>query len=56
MKRREFISVLGGADVSPVLGLAQQPERRVGVLMAWPEKDAVALASAQAFSQALARF
>ncbi|HKF10540.1 MAG TPA: ABC transporter substrate-binding protein [Xanthobacteraceae bacterium] len=56
MKRREFITLLGGAAVAwPVATRAQQPERvrRIGVLMGYPESDSEAQTKIAAFRDGL---
>jgi putative ABC transport system substrate-binding protein len=57
VRRREFITALGGAMVWPLAGHAQQPERvrRVGVLMGFPENDPFTQRIVTTFAQALGR-
>ena len=55
MKRREFISLVGGATAWPLAARGQQPDRmrRVGVLMPFAENDSDAQANIAAFRRAL---
>ena len=55
MRRREFITLLGGAAAWPLLARAQQPERmrRIGVLMGFLENDSDAQVWVAAFREGL---
>jgi putative tryptophan/tyrosine transport system substrate-binding protein len=58
VKRREFITLLGGAAVAwPLAARAQQPDRMrlIGVLMAYAESDSTAQSWLAAFRAALAK-
>jgi len=55
MRRREFISLIGGAAAWPLAARAQQPDRMrlIGVLMGYPESDQAAQSWLAAFRAAL---
>jgi putative ABC transport system substrate-binding protein len=57
VRRREFITLLGGAAAWPIAARAQQPERmrRIGVLMNMPADDVVHRAYIAAFREVMAQ-
>jgi len=57
MRRREFITLLGGAATWPVAARAQPPDRMrlIGVLMAYAESDSTAQSWLAAFRAVLAK-
>jgi putative tryptophan/tyrosine transport system substrate-binding protein len=56
MRRRKFISLLGGAIAWPIVARAQQGERRIGMLVNGSEADAEVAARVATFRKALQDF
>jgi putative tryptophan/tyrosine transport system substrate-binding protein len=58
LKRREFVTLIGGVAAWPITARAQQPERmrRIGVLILYPENDPEGQLRATAFRQGLEKF
>jgi len=57
MRRREFITLIGGAAAWPLAARAQQPDRmrRIGVLMNLAERDPEGQARIAAFREGLGK-
>jgi putative tryptophan/tyrosine transport system substrate-binding protein len=53
IRRREFVATLGSAALWPLTARAEQPERRIGVLMGYAESDREGQAFLAAFREEL---